>query len=116
MLTRRHFGQNLLLSAGLVFAVAEVSAGTVSERVEFARRRIEDGRRSGALSREEAHRLTEEFMMVRRQESRARADGRLDWRERERLDHELDRLERHISQLKHNDERRGDGRGGPRRY
>jgi multidrug resistance efflux pump len=91
-------------------------AATISERVDMAHRRIEQGMRSGALSREEAHRLRAEFSQVRHDEARARADGHLDRRERERLHHELGRLERHISQYEHNDVYRGDGRDHRRHY
>ncbi|MES2949103.1 MAG: hypothetical protein V4858_11235 [Pseudomonadota bacterium] len=45
-------------------------------------------------------------------ENRARADGHLNHWERERLDRELDRLGRHISYLKHNEEQRGNRSGG----
>jgi hypothetical protein len=92
-----------------VFAVALIGmtgsaiAGPFRDRVEMAHRRIERGIRSGALTREEAHRLRREFDQVLRDEERARADGHLDRRERERLGRELSRLERHISRLKNND-------------
>ncbi len=107
-------------------------AQSIGDRLEMAERRIEHGIRSGALDRREAHTLREEFSMIRSDESRARSDGRLDHRERARLDHELDRLERRISHLKHNDDYRNDyrndrrddrrpeewddRRGAPRRY
>ena len=81
-------------------------AESISGRVDYAHRRIEHGIRSGQLTREEAHRLKEEFRRVLNDERRMASDGHLDHRERERLNHELDRLERHISYLKHNDERR----------
>jgi polyhydroxyalkanoate synthesis regulator phasin len=88
---------------------SSVRAGPISERVEMAERRIERGIQSGSLTREEAHRLKREFFQIRREEESARSDGRLDHRERERLHSELDRLERHISHLKHNDSYRGEG-------
>ena len=130
MFDRRHFGL-VLLSMGLGTAVLAQprdrwpdnrgggSRFSISDRVGMAERRIEQGRRSGQLTREEAQRLMAEFRDVRRQEERARRDGRLDMRERERLDRELDRLERHISRLKNNEEVRGDrgdrgDRGGRR--
>lgn len=107
----------LALCFALVVSVSSTAmAATITERVDFAHQRIEHGIRSGALTREEAHRLREEFFRIRRDEDRARADGHLDHRERERLNAELDRLERHISYLKHNDERRGSSWDGRRRY
>ena len=90
-------------------------AASIQQRVDMAQRRIEHGIRSGALTREEAHRLRGEFNRVRDEEARARADGHLDRRERERLNRELSRLERHISNLKNNDTTRGNGRDGMRR-
>lgn len=91
-------------------------AASIQQRVDMAQRRIEHGIRSGALTREEAHRLRGEFNRVRDEEARARADGHLDRRERERLSRELSRLERHIARLKNNEAARGDGRGPMRRY
>lgn len=109
---KRYF---LAWSATLLLGLnSAVLAATIDERVDRAHRRIDQGIRSGSLTREEAHRLKEEFSQVRRAERRARADGHLDRRERERLNYELDRLERHISRFKHNDEGR-DGYPGDRR-
>jgi polyhydroxyalkanoate synthesis regulator phasin len=85
-------------------------AATIGERIDIAQQRIEQGIRSGSLTRDEARRLKDEFNRVRHDEARALADGRLDRRERERLHEELARLERHISRLKNNDDRRGDRR------
>ncbi len=104
----RTFCFAVLLGLGATAAMA----ATIADRVDFAQRRIEQGIRSGTLTREEAHRLQEEFSRVRYDENRARADGHLDYRERMRLDRELDRLERHISYLKHNEEQRGNRGGG----
>jgi hypothetical protein len=90
-------------------------AGPLRDRVDMAQRRIERGIRSGALTREEAHRLRGELNQVLSEEERARADGHLDRRERERLNRELTRLERHISNLRNNDATRRNGRDGMRR-
>ena len=98
----------LVLSLAALAPVAH--AQTVDQRVESAQRRIDQGIRSGSLNRDEARRLREELIAVRRDERRAKADGRLDRDERARLHRELDRLERHIARLKHNDVQRGDGR------
>jgi septal ring factor EnvC (AmiA/AmiB activator) len=85
-------------------------AATISERVDIAQQRIEHGMRSGALTRDETHRLRDELNRVRQDEAQARADGRLDRREREQLNQELTRLERHIAKLKNNDMQRRDRR------
>ena len=113
-MTRKRFVAVLIMA--LLGLSSSVMAATIGERVEMAHRRIEQGVRSGALTHEEANRLRHEFMQVRIEEDRARADGHLDRRERERLSYELDRLERHISRLKHNDSYQGDGGGYRRHY
>ena|ERR1035437_4964652 len=105
-----------LFALSLMGMASDAMAGPLRDRVDMAQRRIELGIRSGALTREEAHRLREELRQILSDEDRARADGRLDRRERERLHRELMRLERHISHLKHNDATRGEGRDGMRRY
>jgi hypothetical protein len=78
----------------------------INERVRDAHESIDRGIRSGALTKEEAHRLKSELNHVREDEARMRADGRLTHKERERLEKELERLEKHIYSLKHNDNRR----------
>jgi septal ring factor EnvC (AmiA/AmiB activator) len=99
------------LIAVMMLGIATATmAATISERVDSAQQRIEQGIRSGSLTRGEAERLREEFRRVRHDEARAKADGRLDRNERERLNKELNRLERHISQLKNNDTTRRDRR------
>lgn len=109
-MSRRRF---ITLSIALFTGLSSTAiAANISERVEMAQRRIEQGIRSRSLTREEGHRLIEEFRRVRHDEARARSDGRLDRRERERLNRELDRLDRHISRLKHNDNDTG-GRRRP---
>jgi len=113
MTTKRFIAVLLMVLLGLSSSVV---AATIGERVEMAHRRIEQGVRSGALTHGEAERLRREFMQVRIEEDRARADGHLDRRERERLSYELDRLEQHISHLKHNDMYRGDERDSHRHY
>lgn len=100
-----------VLAISLMGLASGALAASIQERVDMAQRRIEHGIRSGALTREEAHRLRGELNRVRDEEARARADGHLDRRERERLNRELSRLERHISRLKNDDSTRRDERG-----
>jgi len=78
----------------------------IDHRINSAHEKIDRGIQSGALTREEAHRLKAELNAVRDDEARMRADGRLSRHERDRLEKELDRLERHISRLKNNDNTR----------
>jgi septal ring factor EnvC (AmiA/AmiB activator) len=95
----------------LLIGSTSAMAARISERVDRAQERIEQGIRSGSLTRDEARSLRHELNRVREDEDRARRDGHLDQRERGRLDRELDRLERRISEFKHNDAGRGDDRG-----
>ena len=64
--------------------------------------RIQQGVRSGELTRGEAWRLRAGQSHVRRMERRAKFDGRLTPRERARLDRAQDRQSRRIFRLKHN--------------
>lgn len=109
--------KRFLILLSLMFAglMSQALAATISERVDVAHRRIEQGIQSGALTREEAGRLRGQFLQIRRDEARAKADGHLDRRERERLSQQLTQLEKNIYHLKHNDDTRGNHRGpGPR--
>ncbi len=93
----------LLVAFVLGFSALSFAEGYgIHQRVIHAHDRIERGVRSGALTREEAHRLRSELNSVRDDEARMRSDGRLTPRERQRLEAELDRLERHISRAKRN--------------
>ena len=96
---RGWFGGVLALCLGFSGAAM---AQSIRERVRIAEARIDQGIRSGALTRPEANRLIMEFRQVRDDELRARRNGRIDPYERERLDRELDRLEAHITDLRHN--------------
>lgn len=80
--------------------------GEINRRIREMDRRIDQGVRSGELTRHEATRLRQELRSVRRDEARMRADGRLNRRERERLDRQLDRLGRDIFREKHDDQQR----------
>lgn len=97
----------LLVLAAFVLGFTTFSyADDIDRRVRHAVERIERGLDSGALTREEGHRLRRELHAIRDDEARMKADGRLSPRERDRLEKELDRLERHISRFKHNENRR----------
>ena len=78
----------------------------IDQRLRNAHEGVDRGIQSGALTREEANRLKSELNSVRNDEARMKADGRLTHQERQRLEKKLDRLEKRISQLKHNDNRR----------
>jgi len=83
-----------------------VEVRDIHARMRVCHERIDRGLADGRLTRPEAHRLKGELDQVRDDEARMRRDGRLTRPEADRLERELSRLERHISELKRNDERR----------
>ena len=89
--------------------------GSIPDRVQQMDRRIDRGIQSGSLTRNEAQRLREELRGILHKERRMRDDGRLSGRERDALHADLDRLDRHITREKRDDDRRGDRRHD-RRY
>ncbi|MDD3450318.1 MAG: hypothetical protein PHF72_14985 [Gammaproteobacteria bacterium] len=94
----------LIVIAGLAAgALAPFSAHAgINDRQDRQDRRIEQGVKSGELTRGERRYLEEEQRRINRLERRFRSDGRLTKRERSILDAELDRLSRQIKAMKHN--------------
>lgn len=96
----------------LLGTVAHVSAqrdewrGGIRARIHEARARIERGIERGSLTRQEARSLNEELDGILRKIDRMRDDGYLSPREREVIERDLDRLHRHITQDKRNDDTR----------
>ena len=74
---------------------------SINERQYMQQRRIEEGFRSGELTRREARRLEAELAVIRRKEHAFRSDGHLDRMERRELHSDLDRLSRLIAQERH---------------
>jgi hypothetical protein len=68
--------------------------------------RIERGIKTGDLTRREAEGLRTELHEIKRREQRMREDGHLSDRERTKLHADLDRLDRHITREKRDDQRR----------
>ena len=97
----------LALASPVTHAAPNLS---IPDRIQHMERRIEQGIRSGSLTREESHRLREELRAIQHRERRMRDDGRLSPRERDILHADLDRLDRHISREKHDGDRRPDRR------
>jgi aminoglycoside phosphotransferase family enzyme len=69
--------------------------------------RIQQGVRSGQLTRLETRRLARQQARIHRQAARARADGFVSRRERFRLNRQLNHSSRAIYRLKHNGRARG---------
>jgi septal ring factor EnvC (AmiA/AmiB activator) len=79
---------------------------TIHERMDHMEVRIERGIKNGDLTRREAEGLRTELREIKRREQRMRDDGRLSERERVKLHEDLDRLDRHITREKRDDQKR----------
>lgn len=82
-------------------ASAQRGYQSINQRQENQFQRIEQGVRSGALTRGEARRLRGEFRSLDRLEGRYRASNGLSAGERRDLDRRFDRLSRRIRSEKH---------------
>jgi len=89
----------LLMTAGL--AGAGVRDPSVNARQHHQRERIEQGARSGELTRRETRRLGEEQRDVRQLERAYKSDGTLTGAERRDLQHEQNQASRDIYRQKH---------------
>jgi hypothetical protein len=97
-----------MLNRSLIAAVAMMIAGPVlagtpvlDRREHNQRERIEQGVRSGELTRPETRRLVAGQRALRLDERAAKADGIVTARERARLQHEADVQSRRIYRQKH---------------
>jgi Ni/Co efflux regulator RcnB len=103
----------LALAALATVAAAPLAAQaapwqSINQRQANLDQRIDQGVRSGALSRPEAMRLRGEFKSIARLEASYRRSNGLSMRERADLDARFDRLSRQIQVQKHDrDERHG---------
>ena len=97
-----------LLAGAFVLALSTttLAAPSIHERMEHMEVRIERGIKSGDLTRREAERLREEMREIKAREHRMREDGRLSDRERAKLHADLDRLDKHITREKRDDQKR----------
>lgn len=89
----------------------------VDKRQANQRKRIRNGRESGALTRGEVKRLRRDQKKISRLERRFEKDGRIDKRERRILNKAQNRAGNRIFESKHNDRNRGyRGGWGQRRH
>lgn len=101
---------SLLCSAALcvtiipINAVAAKNKATLRERNHNQQERIEQGVKSGELTRRETLRLEKEEARIRTDEDLAKADGKITAEERERLNKELDKASHNIYEEKHDAE------------
>jgi len=95
-----------LLAAALAFtsvAEAQTNAPVINHRHHRQERRINQGVRSGELTRREAHHLRDDERRIARNERIAKADGHVSRAERRHLRREENRTSRAIYRDKHND-------------
>ncbi len=98
----------LALVAGTAAASAESYAERrIDKRQAIQNHRIEDGRRTGQLTRHEVRDLRHQQSHIRALERRAKADGHIDRREAFRLERAQDRASRRIATERHDHDRRG---------
>lgn len=77
--------------------------GGIERRDAINNERIEQGIRTGQITRHEAFRLREQQARIERIEARARADGVVTERERARIEFAQEELSRNIRFERHND-------------
>jgi len=115
----------VMLMRGLILAGACAVAGTsyadaprstrdpgVNARQHRQHERIEQGVRSGELTRRETGRLVEEQRDIRQLERAYKSDGQLTGAERRDLQHEQNEASRDIYRQKHDEQERRDGAPG----
>jgi hypothetical protein len=81
--------------------VASANTPYINRRERHEQRRINQGIRSGELTRREAVRLEAGQARIRTYERFAKADGHVSYRERRQLDRMLDRSSHNIYRQKH---------------
>ncbi len=98
----------VLAAATLTASLASANPATprIDRREARQHARIQQGVRSGELTRGEAHRLRVGQRHVARMEGRAKSDGVVTPRERARITRAQNHQSRHIARLKHNERER----------
>ena len=88
-------------------ANAQTRTPVINHRQVRQEHRINQGVRSGELTRNEARSLRHGECKIQRDKRMAKADGRVSPAERRHLRHEQNRMSRRIYRAKHNDRVRG---------
>ena len=88
-------------------ASAQTRSPVINHRQHTQDRRINQGVRSGELTRSEAHHLRADERKISRDKRMAKADGHVTGAERKHLRREESRTSRAIYRKKHNDRVRG---------
>jgi hypothetical protein len=103
----------LAMAAAAAPALAAHHSDNIDERQYRIEQRIEQGRRSGELTRREHGRLRHELSLIARDERAFRADGYLTRGEWQHLNARLDALAQQVAFEKRDREHRGPYYGGP---
>ncbi len=82
--------------------------GRIDARRDQQAERVEQGKRSGEITKREARKIEQDQRAVRRAEDRAKADGVVTRREARKIERKQDKASRDIQRAKHN------GRKAPR--
>jgi len=77
------------------------STPRIDQRQANQERRIEQGEKSGALTKKEANKLEKGQAHVQKMENKAVADGKVTAKERERIEHAQNKQSREIYKQKH---------------
>lgn len=88
-------------------AAYDGTANRIDRREAVQEHRIQQGLRSGELTRREYRQLEAEQARIREMERYARRDGHIDRREAAALERAQDAASRHIAHERHDGERRG---------
>ena len=91
---------------GSLLSVPLYAANPINRREHNQRERIEQGVKSGELTRAETKRLAKEEARIRAVEKRDKADGKITPREALKLDRMLDKTSRDIYKQKHDNQER----------
>ncbi len=95
-----------LLATTALLAAAPASADEIDRRQAYQQHRIQEGLRSGQITRSEYYRLQTEQARIAQMERRAERDGHIDRYEHAQIRHAQDQASRHIYAEKHDGEAR----------
>jgi hypothetical protein len=97
---------SLVFTVSLLFGITAIASAQthtprINQRERNQQRRINQGIRSGELTRGEARRLEAQQGRIRADEAIDKADGKVTPKERRQLERELNRTSKHIYNQKH---------------
>ena len=101
----------ILFTVSLLFGISAIASAQthtpkINQRERNQQRRINQGIKSGELTRPEARRLEAQEGRIRADEKIDKADGKVTPKERRQLDRELNRTSKHIYNQKHDGQER----------